>query len=148
MPDQLDEDELGAYFALVAAGDLIQRAVASQLSEHGLTPLQFSVLARLLDAPEGVRMSDLADVLVVLRSGLTYQIGQLEKLGFVERVASPGDERGVVAKLTPAGRDRVLETFPGHVALVRKNFLDLLGPGEADAIRSMLEKVVASLRQH
>lgn len=146
MIDALDENELGAYFALVAAGDLIQRAVTTQLGEHGLSPLQFSVLARLLDTPSGWRMSDLAEVLVVSRSGLTYQITQLEKAGFVERASSPDDDRGVVASLTPAGRDEVLRAFPGHVALVRANFLDLLQPGEADAIRVTLERVVASLR--
>jgi DNA-binding MarR family transcriptional regulator len=146
MTDALDENELGAYFALVAAGDLIQRAVATQLGEHGLSPLQFTVLARLLDAPAGLRMSELAEALVVSRSGLTYQITQLEKAGLVERASSPDDDRGVVAALTPDGRARVLGAFPGHVALVRANFLDLLQPGEADAIRATLERVVASLR--
>jgi len=144
--DALEENELGAYLALVAAGDLIQRAVATQLGEHGLSPLQFSVLAHLLDTPGGLRMSELAEVLVVSRSGLTYQITQLEKAGLVERVSSPDDDRGVVAVLTSAGRDQVLRAFPGHVALVRANFLDLLQPGEADDIRVMLERVVASLR--
>ena len=146
MIDALEEDELGAYLALVTAGDLIQRAVAAQLGEHGLSPLQFSVLARLLDAPGGLRMSELAEMLVVSRSGLTYQVTQLEKAGLVERASSPDDDRGVVAMLTSAGRDRVLGAFPGHVALVRANFLDLLQPGEADVIRVTLERVVASLR--
>ena len=146
-PAALNQDELAAYFALVAAGDLIQRAISTQLAEHALTPLQFSVLARLLEAPTGLRMSELADLLVVSRSGLTYQITQLEKAGLVERTSSQLDERGIVAALTPAGRHRVLETFPGHVALVRENFLDLLEPGETDTIRVILERVVASLRQ-
>jgi DNA-binding MarR family transcriptional regulator len=146
MATDLTTDELRAYFALVTAGDLVQRAVSAQFSEHGLTSLQFSVLAQLLDAPDGLRMSDLAEVLVVSRSGLTYQVGQLEKAGLVERTASSADSRGVVALLTPAGRERVLETFPGHVDLVRKNFLDLLGPDEVSTVRASLEKVVERLR--
>lgn len=146
MAATLNDDELGAYIALVTAGDLIQRAVASQQAEHGLTPLQFSVLMRLLDASDGLRMSDLADALVVSRSGLTYQITQLEKSGLVERTSSAADDRGVVAALTPAGRERVLETLPGHVQLVRENFLDLLAPAEATTIRTTLQRVVESLR--
>jgi DNA-binding MarR family transcriptional regulator len=147
-PDaSLDEHELGAYFALVAAGDLIQRAVSVQLGEHGLTPLQFSILANLLEAPDGLRMSDLAETLVISRSGLTYQITQLEKAGFVERTTFAGDDRGVVAVLTEAGRARVLETFPGHVGLVRENFLDLLEPGEAEVLRASLGRVVTKLRR-
>ncbi|MCU1527153.1 MAG: hypothetical protein JWP75_916 [Frondihabitans sp.] len=147
MSSELTQEELGAYFALVTAGDLVQRAVSAQFSEHGLTPLQFSVLAQLHDAPRGLRMSDLADVLVVSRSGLTYQITQLEKAGLVERVSSVTDNRGVVARLTPAGRDRVRETLPGHVDLVRKNFVDLLGPREVASVRTSLEKVVRQLRR-
>lgn len=142
----LDPSELGAYFALTAAGDLIQRAVAAQLAEHGLTPLQFSIVAKLSESPDGMRMSDLADWLVVSRSGLTYQVTQLERAGLVARAASPGDDRGVVAVLTDAGRSRVGETFPGHVALVRENFLDLLGPGEATALGTTLGRVVERLR--
>ena len=147
MDNALDNDELGAYFALVTAGDLIERAVATQLAEHGLTPLQFSVLARLLENPDGLRMSELADALVVSKSGLTYQVTQLEKTGLVERTSSPGDDRGVVATLTQAGRARVSKAFPGHVELVRENFLDLLKPGEANTIRVSLERVVASLQR-
>lgn len=152
MTDALSRDELGAYFALTAAGDLVQRAVASQLAEHGLAPLQFSILATLQDAAagegsgDGMRMSDLADALVITRSGLTYQITQLEKAGLVERTSSSGDSRGVIARLTVDGARRVQETFPGHVAMVRENFLDTLTPAEVAELRRVLEHVVGRLR--
>jgi DNA-binding MarR family transcriptional regulator len=144
--DKLSRTELEAYFALITAGDLMQRAVTSQLAEHGLTPLQFSILATLLDAGDGLRMSDLANALVVSRSGLTYQITQLEKIGLVARSSSSGDSRGVVARLTETGAARVDETFPGHVALVRARFLDLLDADEVAALGATLEKVVRRLR--
>ncbi|RKR73449.1 MarR family winged helix-turn-helix transcriptional regulator [Frondihabitans australicus] len=152
MADALNPDELGAYFALVAAGDLLQRAVSTQLAEHGLTPLQFSILATLFEAsgaaPEspGLRMSDLADTLVVSRSGLTYQVTQLEKAGLVSRSSSSADSRGVVAALTPEGLALIEAVFPGHVALVRAKFLDLVSADELATIRSALGRVSASLR--
>lgn len=126
----MNKDELGAYFALVAAGDLAQRAVASQLAEHRLTPLQLSILAMLIEAEDGLRMSNLVDSLVISRSGSIYQVEQLEKAGLVERGSFVTDNRGVVALLSAAGRDRVLGAFPSHVVLVRENFLDLLEPPE------------------
>ena len=46
-------------------------------------------------------MSELADVIVVSRSGLTYRITQLEKAGLVRREKCPSDERGILAILTP-----------------------------------------------
>ncbi len=145
--EQLDAAELAAYRALATAGDLIQRVITDQLAEHGLTPLQFSILARLREAPDGLRMRDLADDLVHSRSGLTYQITRLEKAGLVVRAASAGDDRGVLAVLTDDGRARVQAAFPGHVQLVRENFLDLLGPGGADTLRGLLEPVAEKLRQ-
>jgi DNA-binding MarR family transcriptional regulator len=147
-PDTLTRDELGAYIALVTAGDLMQRAVSKQLAEHDLTTLQFAILANLLEAPDGLRMSDLAEELVISRSGLTYQLTQLEKVGLAERTTSDSDNRGVVARLTDAGRTRVQGAFPGHIALVRQNFLALLAPDEAAQLRTSLEGVVGRLRGH
>jgi DNA-binding MarR family transcriptional regulator len=143
---QLDRDELDAYFALVAAGDLVQRALTAQFAEHDLTPVKFGILAQLLDAPGGVRMRELASELVHSRSGLSYQVAQLEREGLVDRIASPGDERGVLAVITQAGAARVRRAFPGHLALVRANFLDLLPEGGAATLRDLLAPVVSGLR--
>jgi DNA-binding MarR family transcriptional regulator len=142
----LDDDELGAYIALIAAGDLMQRSVAEQLAEHDLSTLQFSILATLLDHPEGVRMRDLADQMVISRSGLTYQITQLENRGLVARSAAGDDDRGVEVQLTGPGRHRVLAAFPGHVELVRGVFLDVIDPEQLAPLRATLEQVVERLR--
>jgi DNA-binding MarR family transcriptional regulator len=142
----LDDDELGAYIALVAAGDLMQRSVAEQLAEHDLSTLQFSILATLLDHPEGLRMRDLAERMVISRSGLTYQITQLEAQGLVARTASSDDDRGVEVQLAEPGRARVLAAFPGHVELVRGVFLDVVDPGQLTPLRATLEQVVERLR--
>lgn len=142
----LSHDELETYFALVTAGDLIQRAVAAQLAEHALSPLPFSILASLLDAKDGLRMSDLAESLVISRSRLTYQVTQLEKAGLVVRSSSVGDNRGVVARLSDNGRDLVLQTLPGHVTLVRTYFLDLIDRDQIDSLRATLQNLVAHLR--
>lgn len=146
MARMLDDDELGAYIALVAAGDLMQRSVAEQLAEHDLSTLQFSILATLLDHPEGLRMRDLAERMVISRSGLTYQITQLEAQGLVARTASSDDDRGVEVQLAEPGRARVLAAFPGHVELVRGVFLDVVDPGQLTPLRATLEQVVERLR--
>ncbi|MFU8947518.1 MarR family winged helix-turn-helix transcriptional regulator [Mycetocola zhadangensis] len=130
----------------MVAGDLVQRAITAQLAEHGLTPVQFSILAQLLDAPEGIRMRDLASALVHSRSGLTYQVTQLEKAGLVERIASSGDSRGILATLTNEGRKRVGGAFPGHVSLVRESLFDHLPPNGATELRNLLTPVISKLR--
>lgn len=146
MDRKLDAEELATYQALVAAGGLIDRAVTAQLAEHGLTPLQFSMLATLLTRG-GLRMRDLADAVVHSRSGLTYQVTQLEKQGLVRRAAAVGDDRGVLVDLTDAGRERVEGAFPGHTALVRLSIFDHLDRADLEAIRGPLEGIVARLRE-
>ena len=72
----ISRDELSAYFALRAAGDRLQQAVARQLREFDLTETQFTILAQVHDAGE-LRMTDLAHRLVASKNGITYQASQL-----------------------------------------------------------------------
>ncbi len=146
MARMLDDDELGAYIALVSAGDLMRRSVAAQLAEHDLTSLQFSILAELLANPGGLRMHELAERMVISRSGLTYQVSQLESRGFVTRAAADDDDRGIEVRLADAGRAHVLAAFPGHVELVRSVFLDVVEPELIAPLRATLEPVVEKLR--
>ncbi|KAA9155857.1 MarR family transcriptional regulator [Microbacterium lushaniae] len=140
---QISRDELSAYFALRAAGDRLQRAVATQLREHGLTEAQFTVLAQLQDAGE-LRMSDLAQVLVASKNGLTYQATQLENRGLVSRRTSEEDARAVIIRLEPAGAELLAKVLPGHIALVRELFLDRVSASELAAISQGLAKVAAN----
>lgn len=48
-----------------------------------------------------MRMTDLADSMSNTKSGLTYQVNQLESAGLVCRRACGSDPRGVVAVITP-----------------------------------------------
>src|SRR5699024_8931048 len=76
----------------------------------------------------------LAEEVVTSKSGLTYQIGQLEKFGLVRRCASPGDDRGVHAVLTAQGQQKLENAAPGHVETVRACLIDLLSADQLDAL--------------
>ncbi|MCC3277366.1 MarR family transcriptional regulator [Arthrobacter sp. zg-Y20] len=141
MTTPLNEDELAAYFVLRAAGDRLQRAVTQQLRTHGLTEVQFSILAQLSSAPDGVGMSELAGALVVTKSGLSYQAGQLEGKGLVARTSDAADERAIRLTLTPAGLELIGRVLPDHVALVRDLFIDRLDSAELATVRASLAKV-------
>lgn len=65
---------------------------------------------------------------------MTYQVTQLEKAGLVARDSCPTDVRVVYAVLTDAGRRKLEEAAPGHVALVRKLLIDVLTPEQRAAI--------------
>lgn len=123
--DWLDAQEMQAWAGFLAASTIITRRVEQQLKDAaGLSHPQFEVLSRLLSSPDGeLRMSDLAGAALTSKSGLSYQVGQLEKAGFVSRRSFESDDRGVVAVLTAAGRAKLLEAVPGLTAIVRDLFL-------------------------
>jgi DNA-binding MarR family transcriptional regulator len=142
----LNSEELGAYFALMEVSSLLQYAVDEHLRADGdLSYVQFQILARLVDAPEGrLRMTDLADGVVYSRSGLTYQAGLLDKRGLVTRSPSPDDERSVVVTVTDAGRDLIARVMPGHVERVRQLLLEPMTARDLAA----LSKVLGRVRDH
>jgi DNA-binding MarR family transcriptional regulator len=141
-------EEFRAYAALIASSTLLQRAVEQNLREQaGLTQVQFEILMNLSIAGDsGIRMARLADALIVSRSGLSYQVAQLESRGWITRQRSADDERGVVGRITPEGERIRQRVFAGHVDVVRTGFLDALEPGELETLTVVLERVVALLR--
>ena len=137
----LSDDELAAYFALRGAGDRLQRAVTRQLRSYDLTEVQFSILAQLGSRTGGVGMSELARGLVVTKSGLTYQAGQLERRGLVTRGTRADDDRAVMLRLTPDGEALLARVLPAHVALVRELFIDRIDPDALTTVRDALAQV-------
>ncbi|MCA0144339.1 MarR family winged helix-turn-helix transcriptional regulator [Blastococcus sp. LR1] len=138
--------EFAPYFALLEAGALVQHGVEAQLRESGdLSFVQFQILAILSEDAAGTQtMTAIADRLVHSRSGLTYQVQQLEKRGLLTRAPSPEDERSTVVALTPSGTTLIQAILPGHMAVVREILLDALDPGDGAELTRLLEKV----RQH
>jgi DNA-binding MarR family transcriptional regulator len=146
-PRWLDADETRAWMAFISAGALLDRRLDHQLrTDSGISHLQYVILARLSDAPDGgLRMTELAEAMANTKSGLTYQVTQLEAAGLVCRRSCPSDTRGVIAVITDAGRRLLEKAAPGHVAAVRELFIDVLTPGQRDAITEGLGEVCRRL---
>jgi len=90
-------------------------------------------------------MTDLADGVVYSRSGLTYQVGLLDKAGLVTRAPSPDDDRGVTVTITDAGRERIATVMPGH-GEVLKRLLQPLAAVDAETITELLSPVRDHMR--
>ncbi|MCP3754363.1 MarR family winged helix-turn-helix transcriptional regulator [Streptomyces sp. NPDC056773] len=144
----LDDREMRAWQGFLAASALVNRRLDQQLKDDsGLSHPQYEILVRLARAPEGeLRMTELANGLVNSKSGLTYQVTQMEKAGLVRRRTCPSDVRGIYAVLTEAGRARLTEAAPGHVSTVREVLVDVLTPGQLDALADGLGEVSRRLR--
>ena len=142
-PRWLTETEIAAWTGFLAAGALLNRRIDEQLrADAGLSHTQYEILVRLADAPGGaLRMTELADSLLNSKSGLTYQISQLEKAGLTQRKSCKTDVRGVIAVLTEAGRAKLAEAAPGHAALVRELLIDVLTPAQVESLSAGLGEV-------
>ncbi|MDQ0801237.1 MarR family transcriptional regulator [Arthrobacter sp. SLBN-112] len=147
-PPDLTPTQLGAYFAFTEVSSLLRHAVEKQLRDAGdLSYVQFQLLARLGDAPNGQRrMTDLADGVVYSRSGLTYQAHSLEQRGLVARSPSPDDERSTVLTLTDAGRAVLAAVFPGHINAVHSLLFASLSDNDVDDLARILGQAAAHLR--
>ncbi|RCW38495.1 DNA-binding MarR family transcriptional regulator [Halopolyspora algeriensis] len=147
-PRWLDQQEMAAWHAFLEASHLVARRVEQQLREReGLSHPQYEILVRLSAAPEGeLRMTELADLVVTSKSGLTYQIGKLEQAGLVRRRSCPGDDRGVYAVLTESGRRKLDRAAPGHVDLVRSSLIDVLTREQLESLADGLSTVTRTLR--
>jgi DNA-binding MarR family transcriptional regulator len=144
----LDEHEMAAWNSFLAASSLLERRLEQQLKDDaGLSHPQFEILVRLSAAPGAeLRMTELADALLTSKSGLTYQVTQLEKYGLVRRRSCPSDVRGVFAILTDEGRDKLRTAAPGHLALVRELLIDVLSHDQLAALAEGLGAVTRRLR--
>ncbi|MFJ9353072.1 MarR family winged helix-turn-helix transcriptional regulator [Streptomyces mirabilis] len=146
----LDQREQQAWRTFVTASTLLNRVIDQQLrTDAGLSHVQYGILTRLAGAPDGsMRMLALAEALAVTKSGLTYQIVQMEKEGLVSRRACATDDRGVIATVTPHGVELISRAAPGHVGLVRElvidtltqQQLDILADGFAEIQRRIVER--------
>ena len=139
----LNDEEMAAWIAFVSSATLVDRELDQQLKEDmGLSHLQYQILMVLNGADSGaLRMTELAERLINSKSGLTYQIGQMEKAGLVTRRQCEWSKSGVLAEITPEGRATLERAAPGHVEAVREILIDVLTAEERKALADGLGRV-------
>jgi DNA-binding MarR family transcriptional regulator len=125
---------------------LLIRLDTELTEKHGLTIADFTVLVVIAEGPEeGVRMSSVAEYVMISRSRLTHCVDRLEARGLVERSKASDDRRGFRCLLKPKGRRLLAEAVPTHVAGVRHYFADLVEPDEFDVIDRFIRRVLGAL---
>jgi len=76
---------------------------------------------------------------------LSHVVRRLVERGLVERFPCPQDARATNVRLTPAGRRKVRDTAPGHVATVREHVIDALTPERIDQLTAINEAILRKL---
>ena len=125
---QLDGRELAAWRGLLFRYRNMTAAIDERLErEHGLSLSSYEVLLLLSMASDhSLRMGNLADQLLLSRSGLTRLVDRMVARGLLERHTCPDDRRGTYARLTDAGMEKFREAQPTNLAAIREQFLSRL----------------------
>src|SRR3954469_10210155 len=136
--------ELDAWRGFLRVHSSLLRDLDEELTRlHGLPISSYDVLVQLDEAPEGrLRMSALADAVLLSRSGLSRLVTRLEGQGLIERVECASDARGSFAAITDKGRERLAEARVTHRAGVRARFFDHLGERELRQLAKVWSRVL------
>lgn len=137
--------ELLAYRCFLRAHARVTRCLEGDLiAEHQLTLAAYEVLESLDEHSDGgMRMTELADAVLLSRSGVTRLVDRLEGLGLVDRVRVSSDGRGVRAQITERGRQRLYLASPTHLVGIARYFLSAMGEGGLEALASTCEDLAS-----
>jgi len=105
--DELSPAELGAWRGFLRVHSALSRELDSELvAEHGLSLSSYEVLLFLAESPDGrMRMAELAESVLLSRSGLTRLADRLERDGLVTRTVTASVPPRVDYELTSLGQD-------------------------------------------
>jgi DNA-binding MarR family transcriptional regulator len=140
---RLRETEMRAWQALLHSHHQIIRTLDRELrEEHGLPLAAYDVLLRLARAPDrALRMTDLAERVLLSPSGLTRLVDRLVSKGLVRRQPDPRDARVVRAILTEPGLRELRRASRTHLRGIREHFTGRLSDGQLREIAAGLEAV-------
>ncbi len=141
----LTREELAAWRGFLRAHASLTRELDAQLTErHGLPLTTYEVLLYVADSPDGrMRMSELAQSVLLSRSGLTRLVDRLEREGLLERVDCAEDARGSYAAITDKGREVFDAARATHLAGLRELFLSRFSPEEQRRLGELFGRLPA-----
>src|SRR3954470_10080754 len=127
---------------LQAHARLFRRLDDELRQEHGLSLPEYEALMHIGRAPaRRLRMSQLAQQVLLSKSGVTRLVDRLVADGLIERSACSSDARGAEAVLTPAGLERLRAAARTHLRGIDRYFVSALTADELDMISRTMRSV-------
>ncbi|WP_378738257.1 MarR family winged helix-turn-helix transcriptional regulator [Nocardia brasiliensis] len=144
----LSDEEQATWSAYIRLRQRLDAALAAGLTRDGLSPADYELMVALSAASgDCLRAKDLAAEVCWEKSRLSKHLARMAARGLVDRQPVAEDARGVLVQLTAEGRRLLERAAPNHVQLVRGVFIDCVTPAEAEAIRSLADKVVVAVEE-
>jgi DNA-binding MarR family transcriptional regulator len=118
--------------------DSVRRSMLERLHERGFDDLDAAHLNVLqYPGPQNARPSELAVQLRMSKQALNYLLGELERLGYLERRPDPDDHRSKRIALTPRGTSAI-RVIRKAVREVERDWERQLGPRRFAQLRGLL----------
>ncbi len=142
-----DDPRLDSWRSFLQAHARLTRRLDEELqAAHHLSLAEYDALVQLAGTPDQrLRMSALADRVLLSRSGITRLVDRLEAGGMVRRSACPTDARGAEAILTAEGLERLRDASRTHLGGVERYFLGVVSASDQAAIKRGLGRVIDNL---
>jgi DNA-binding MarR family transcriptional regulator len=146
MPQPTD-DQLAVWKQLQWATALIMGRFRRDLAGSGLSLEEFDVLIHLAPAPSGtLPLHELTASMVVAdalsRSGITRLLDRMERDGLIRRTTSKHDRRRFDVTLTPTGRRRFDQVWPGHAEGIARYFAGPLTQHDIGELSKILADLI------
>ena len=148
--EQLTHTELRAWQALLHAHHDVVGTLDRELKEeHDLSFSEYDVLLRLARAHgRKLRMSDLAERVLLSPSGLTRLVDRLEGMRLVKRDVDASDGRVALASLTDKGLRNLKAAARSHLRGIRQHFTGRLSETQLRNVASALESIAGAHAAH
>ena len=118
--------------------EAVQRHILERLHERGFADFDAAYLPVFTyPGPQGTRPTELAARMRISKQALNYLLGELERLGYVERRPDPDDRRSKRIVLTPRGTSAV-PVIRQAVSEMEAAWSRRLGPKRFAQLRSLL----------
>jgi DNA-binding MarR family transcriptional regulator len=139
-----DEFHLAAWRNFLTAHAAVVAKIERDLAHAKRIPLTwYDVLIELHEAPERrLRLSELADAVVLSRSGITRLVDRLETAGLLRREPHPIDGRGAYAVLTADGLEALRAAWPVYASGIQEHFAKHLTRRQTSEITAGLQRVI------
>lgn len=143
-PAMTADDQIVVWKSFLRAHAHVTRVLEAELlADHDLSLAEYDVLVQLSEAAEGrLRMTELAERVLLSRSGLTRLVDRMTRAGLVRREPCPDDARGTFTLMTDDGRAQLVAAAHSHLAGVDRHVVSRLSTDELVALRKMMDRLV------
>lgn len=127
-------------FSLIHAAHAIEQKFEEALAASNLSAAKFGALSVMVAENRPISLGELAAKLTCVRSNITQLVDRLEKDGLVRRVDDPADRRGVLAEVTPLGRERQAEGLKA-TNKIHEEIASKLSPADREVLERAMKVV-------